>query len=135
MFRFLLAGDSGAFSYAGQLGVHVRPLNDAPAPGSPNGSEFLFGGSAGRKFPLSTSWAVIAGPEIFGETALNSFFSSQQTGLEGLITGRFESTGPGRQLRIKVGLGHGLVQHFGSPEWRVLAAVELFGQRPGRASK
>src|ERR1700682_4786991 len=48
MFRFLAAGDSGAFTYAGQLGVHVRPLNDAPVPGSPNGNEFLFGVSGGR---------------------------------------------------------------------------------------
>jgi len=132
MFRFLVAGDSGALSYAGQLGVHVRPLNDAPAPGSPNGSEFLFGGSAGGKFPLSRSWAVIAGPEIFGETAFNSLFSSQQTGVEGLITGRFESTGHGRNVRIKLGIGHGIVQHFAAPEWRVLAGVELFGQRPGK---
>jgi hypothetical protein len=37
MFRFLAAGDAGAFRYAGQLGVHVRTLNDSPVPGSPKG--------------------------------------------------------------------------------------------------
>lgn len=49
MFRFLAAGDAGAYTYAGQLGVHVRPLNDAPVPGSPNGSEFLYGISGGAQ--------------------------------------------------------------------------------------
>ena len=33
MFRFLAAGDAGAFRYAGQLGIHVRSLNEAPVPG------------------------------------------------------------------------------------------------------
>ena len=92
MFRFLAAGDAGAFTYAGQLGVHVRPLNDAPVPGSPNGSEFLYGISGGRRFAGPTGWAVIAGPEIFGETAFHSFFSGE-TGTEALLTGRLEQTG------------------------------------------
>jgi len=131
MFRFLAAGDAGAFSYAGQIGVHLRPLNDAPAPGSPEGNEFLFGGSAGRRFSVRSGWTIIVGPEIYGETAFGSFFSLHQTGIEGLMTGRFERTGPGPHLRFKMGIGHGLVQHFGAPEWRVLAGVELFGQRPG----
>ena len=134
MFRFLAAGDAGAFSYAGQLGVHIRPLNDAPAPGSPNGNEFLFGGSAGRRFSAGSGWAIVAGPEIYGETAFGSFSSSQQTGLDGLMTGRFERTGHGPNLWIKMGIGHGLVQHFGAPEWRVLVGVELFGQRPAHGN-
>jgi hypothetical protein len=29
-----------------------------------------------------------------------------------------------------LGVGHGLVQNFGAPEWRVLVGVELVGQRP-----
>lgn len=87
MFRFLAAGDSGSFSYAGQVGIHLRPLNDAPAPGSPNGDEFLFGGSAGRRFSIRSGWTVMVGPEIFGESAFNSFFEAQRTGVEGLMTG------------------------------------------------
>jgi len=128
MFRFLAAGDAGAFKYAGQLGVHVRPLNDAPVPGSPNGSEFLYGLSGGRKFAGPTGWAVVAGPEIFGETAFRSFFSGE-TGTEALLTGRFEQTGPGRNLRIKMGVGHALVQNFGAAQWRIVFAVELFGHK------
>lgn len=128
MFRFLAAGDAGAFTYAGQLGVHVRPLNDAPAPGSPNGNEFLYGISGGRKFAGQNGWAVIAGPEIFGETAFHQFFSGE-TGTEALLTGRLEQTGTERNLRIKLGVGHALVQNFGAAQWRVVFGVELFGHK------
>lgn len=128
MFRFLAAGDAGAFTYAGQLGVHVRPLNDAPVPGSPNGSEFLYGISGGRKFTGPSGWAVIAGPEIFGETAFHSFFSGE-TGTEALLTGRLEQTGTERNLRIKLGVGHALVQNFGAAQWRIVFGVELFGHK------
>ena len=128
MFRFLAAGDAGALSYAGQLGVHIRPLNDAPAPGSPNGNEFLYGISGGRRFALSSNWTAIAGPEIYGETAFNSFFSGE-TGTEALLTGRFDKTGTGRNLRLKVGLGHALVQNFGAAQWRVVFGVEVFGHK------
>jgi hypothetical protein len=128
MFRLLAAGDIGAFRYAGQIGVHVRPLNDAPTPGSPNGSEFLYGISGGRRFAGPSGWAVIAGPEIFGETAFRSFFSGE-TGTEALLTGRLEQTGPERNLRIKLGVGHSLVQNFGAAQWRIVFAVELFGHK------
>jgi hypothetical protein len=128
MFRFLAAGDAGAFTYAGQLGVHVRPLNDAPVPGSPNGSEFLYGISGGRKFAGPSGWAVVAGPEIFGETAFRSFFSGE-TGTEALLTGRLEQNGTGRNLRIKLGVGHALVQNFGAAQWRIVFGVELFGHK------
>jgi hypothetical protein len=128
MFRFLAAGDARGFAYAGQIGVHIRPLDDFPAPGSPVGNELLFGIAAGRKIDLGSQWKVIVGPEIFGETAFHSF-PGGPTGAEGLLTARFERTGAGRNLRIKLGLGHGIVESFGAPEWRVLVAIETFGQR------
>ena len=108
--------------------MHVRPLNDAPVPGSPNGSEFLYGISAGRRFAGPSGWAVIAGPEIFGETAFRSFFSGE-TGTEALLTGRLEQTGTERNLRIKLGVGHALVQNFGAAQWRIVFGVELFGHK------
>jgi hypothetical protein len=128
MFRFLAAGDAGKFRYAGQLGVHVRTLNDAPVPGSPNGSEFLYGISGGRRFAEPNGWAVVAGPEIFGETAFRTFFGGE-TGTEALLTGRFEHTGTGRNLRIKLGVGHALVQNFGPAQWRIVFGVEIFGHK------
>ncbi|MGO9939017.1 MAG: hypothetical protein ACLPH3_15215 [Terracidiphilus sp.] len=128
MIRFLAAGDAGSFTYAGQLGVHVRPLNYAPVPGSPNGSEFLYGISGGRRVLGPSGWAVIAGPEIFGETAFHQFFSGE-TGTEALLTGRLEHSGTGRSLRIKLGVGHALVQNFGAAQWRIVFGVELFGHK------
>jgi len=66
------------------------------------------------------------GPEFYGQTAVRSNFSGQ-TGFEGLLTGRLERTGDRPHLRFKLGIGHGFVQHFGAPEWRILVGVELFG--------
>jgi hypothetical protein len=131
MFRLLPAGDVGLFSYAGQFGVHIRPTEGLLLPGSPNGNELLFGVGAGRKFSVRSEWALVVGPEFFGETVVHSS-SNGQTGFEGLLTGRLERTGDRAHLRFRMGIGHGIVQHFGAPEWRILAGVELIGKRPGR---
>ncbi len=128
MFRFLAAGDVGRFLYAGQFGLHLRPVEGALPPGGPNGNELLFGASLGRRFAVGKDWDAVAGPEFFGETVVHSNYSGQ-TGFEGLLTGRLERTGDKPHLRFKVGIGHGLVQNFGAPEWRVLIGVELVGQR------
>jgi len=126
MFRFLAAGDAGAITYAGQLGIQVRPLNEAPVPDSPNGNEFLYGISGGRRFAAPNGWRFVAGPEIFGEKAFSA--SSRGTaGTEALLTGRFEHVGTERNLRMKLGIGHALVQDFGAAQWRVVFGVELFG--------
>jgi hypothetical protein len=129
MGRLLFAGDVGRFAYAGQLGVHIRPLDDAPAPGSPQGSEMLFGVAAGAKLPVGAAGKelVVIGPEIYGETAFHSFLSTTATGLEALMSGRVEGTGEdGPQLRFKLGAGGGLNPHFGAPEWRAVFAIEVF---------
>ena len=128
MLRFLAAADADKFSYASQIGVHLRSLND-PAPGSPKGNELLFGVSGGRRFKAGTGWNVIAGPEVFGETAMSSF-SRLTTSAEALITGRLEQSEGVKRFRMKMGIGHGLVQHFGAPEWRMVFGVEVFGQYP-----
>jgi hypothetical protein len=72
------------------------------------------------------SWAVIAGPDIFGETVFHQFFSGE-TGTEALLTGRLEHSGTGRNLRMKLGVGHALVQNFGAAQWRIVFGVELVG--------
>ena len=126
MFRFLAAGDRGSVSYAGQVGLHVRTLDDSPVPESPNGNEFLFGASIGRRFSLQKGWKGMVGTEIYGETAFHSFLDKQRTGVEGLVTARLEKAGS--PLRFKLGTGHGVVQHFGAPEWRILFGMEFLGQ-------
>jgi hypothetical protein len=132
MFRVLPAGDIGRFSYAGQLGLHIRPAEGLVLPGSPNGNELLFGVSAGRRFSVRSGWALVVGPEFFGETAVHSN-SAGQTGFEDLLTTWLERTGDRPHLRLRIGIGHGIVEHFGAPEWRILAGAELFGQRPDRS--
>lgn len=127
--RVLFAGNIGGFMYAGQLGAHLRLLHDAPVPGSPNGSEMLFGFAAGPRIPISPKSAFVIGPEVFGETAFRSFFASKYTGLEALLTGRYEGTEEtGSQLRLKLGAGGGIHPQFGAPEWRVVFSVEMFGR-------
>jgi hypothetical protein len=131
MGRVLFAGDVGALSYAGQLGVHIRPLDDGSTPGSPQGSELLFGAAAGARVATAAArtMSLVVGPEVFGATAFRSFFGSDTTAVEGLLTGRVEGTGEtGPQLRVKLGIGGGIDAHFGAPEWRAVVAVEVFGR-------
>jgi hypothetical protein len=126
MLRLLFAGDGGLFSYAGQLGVHLRPLDNYPVPGSPEGSELLFGLAAGVRLPVG-SLAFVVGPEVYGATAFRTFFASNSTALEGLLTLRLEGTGAEwAQLRFKLGAGGGLNPQFGAPQWRLVLAIELF---------
>jgi hypothetical protein len=129
MVRALLAGDVEHFAYAGQLGVHIRPLDDSPTPGSPRGSELLFGAAGGAKLPVGrgADWAVVVGPEIYGATAFRSFFAANGTALEGLLSGRLEGTRVNSvQMRFKLGVGAGIDQHFGAPEWRLVLGIEMF---------
>ena len=130
MLRILFAGDVGSrLTYAGQLGIHVRPLDDSPAPGSPQGSELLFGLAGGPKIALdrSSKTIVVVGPELYGETAFSSFMGTTTTGLEGLLTGRVEGTADdGVQFRVKLGAGGGIDPNFGAPEWRMVFGLEVF---------
>lgn len=134
MLRMLFAGDAGLLEYAGQLGVHIRPLDDGATPGSPQGSELLFGLAAGPKIDVGTakSMALVVGPELFGETALRSIFGSA-TGVEALLTGRLEGTADdGGQIRVKLGIGGGLDARFGTPEWRAVVGIEVFDHHTDR---
>ena len=134
MLRALFAGDVGSFAYAGQLGVHVRPLDDSPAPGSPQGSELLFGIAGGLRQPLGGDGAaaLVIGPEVYGETAFKSFFGSTGTGIEALLTTRVEGTrDDGAQVRVKLGTGGGLSPQLGAPEWRIVVGIEVFDHSSG----
>ena len=128
MGRVLVAGDVGLLTYAGHVGVHVRPLDDSPVAGSPRGSEMIFGAAAGPRILVGPGkTALVVGPEIYGATAFRSFFSSKGTALEGLLSGRLEGTADdGPQLRVKLGTGVGVNHHFGAPEWRLVFVIELF---------
>lgn len=131
MVRVLFAGDVGLFTYAGQIGFNLRSVDDAPTPGSPQGSEALFGGAGGVRVSLSPAWneSLVVGPEVYGETAVRSLFGENTTGAEALLSGRVESTAErGAKLRFKLGIGAGLDARFGAPEWRTVIGIELFDQ-------
>ena len=128
MGRLLFAGDEGIFAYAGQARVHIRPLNDYPIPGSPQGNEFLFGIAGGVKIPVGPATQLVVGPEIYGASALRSFMQAAETDKEWLISTRLEGTGnSGRQARVKLGVGGGINPQFGAPKLRVVLAIEFFG--------
>lgn len=128
MGRLLFAGDEGIFTYAGQAGLHIRPLNDYPIPGNPQGNEFLFGIAGGVKIPVGSAKRLVVGPEIYGATAIRSFMQPATTDKEWLISTRLESMGNnGRQARVKLGVGGGINPQFGAPKLRVVLAVEFFG--------
>jgi len=76
--------------------------------------------------------AVIVGPEVFGATAFRSFFDSNSTALEGLLSARLEGIGAnGAQLRVKLGAGAGINQQFGAPQWRIVCGIEVFNHNHG----
>jgi hypothetical protein len=131
MGRVLFAGDVGILTYAAQLGVHIRPL-DSETPGGPQGTEGLFGVAGGLRLGVDRTGrtAVVIGPEIYGESALRSFLSPAATGLEGLLSARVEGTdSDGPQVRVKLGVGAGINDHFGAPEWRLVFGIELFDHK------
>jgi hypothetical protein len=126
--RLLFAGDLGWFTYAGNAGVHIRPRDDGGVPGAPRGSEFLFGAAGGAKLPIGETYRAVLGPEVYGATAFKGFFKSETTTAEALLSGRIEGRGErGAQLRVKLGAGVGLNSSFGTPAWRVVFQIEVFG--------
>lgn len=131
MIRALFAGDIGWFRYAAQLGVHIRPLDDSAVPGSPRGSELLFGFAAGGSVRLDASgaWIAVVGPELYGATAFRAFFAAASTPFEALVSARVETTHIGHaNVRLKVGLGAALNHQLGAADARVVVGVELFGR-------
>ncbi len=124
--QLLVAGDVGRFCYAAQLGVHLRPLDDAPIVGSPRGSELLAGVAAGMRWPLGRDQALVAGPELFGQSAFAALLGNHSTGLEALLSARFEGAADVvTSLHVKLGVGAGLHPDFGVPEWRAVVSFEL----------
>jgi hypothetical protein len=125
MFRALFAGDAGRFSWAGHLGCHTRKLDEAAIPGSPRGSELQFGLAGGYRIGLGRAGELMLGPELFGATTARGVFGATTTGVEGLMTGRWEQAGEGSRLRVKLAAGGGLHAEFGAPAWRAIVGIEL----------
>lgn len=126
--RGLMAGDLGAFSYAGYLGLHARPLNEGQIAGVPRGSELVFGLGAGSHFGIDRASCLtgFVGPELFAATALRDLFEEDTTAAELLWTAQLRRTSSdGSRTVVKIGWGNGISSHFGAPDWRAIVAVEV----------
>jgi len=119
--RLLAAGDIGPFAYALKLGVQYRAL-DSNFANSPIGTEFLVGGAAGIQV---ADKKLLIGPEVYGSTVLtnDASFKKLTSPLELLFGARFTFAD---DFRIGAGVGPGLTRGIGTPELRVVGALEWF---------
>ena len=86
----------------------------------------------------SSAWqlatALLRRPEIWGASALSPSLSGDTTSLDALLGARLEGTADdGLQLRVKIGVGAGVLSHLGTPEWRALLGVEVWNHRRKQA--
>ncbi len=126
--RVLLAGDVRWFSWAANVGVHLRPLDDGSTPNTPRGSELLGGFALGARLPVA-GHELLVGPEVSAVTALKAAVAPDATGLEVLLGARWEQTVTAQLAwRLKLAGGVGAHAAFGVPEWRVVLGVELLGR-------
>jgi hypothetical protein len=83
---------------------------------------------------LSTAIAVsgrvtLGGFEARPRPTFRSLLGSTTTGVEAMLTGRFEHQNHNGSLtRFKLGVGEGLHSEFGTSEWRCVFAMELVGR-------
>lgn len=77
--------------------------------------------------------AVVVGPEVHGQTPMKSAWTQGYAGIEALLAARLEGNRQdGSNVRYRVALGYGLRPEFGTPEWRAVLGVEIFGQSAGQ---
>ncbi len=134
--RAQFAGNWGLLNHAAYLGVHIRPRDDSvqlssPSLGGPRGSEFVFGFAAAPEFVLGSSGLhrLRVGPEVFGESAFKSAFGKSTTALEALLSANYTHTNRANGVvRLKLGVGRGLVSDFGAPTWRTVVGLEITGR-------
>jgi outer membrane protein OmpA-like peptidoglycan-associated protein len=123
--RVQVAGDVDWFSYAANVGFNYR--NDTSTfGGTPLGSEFVFGASAGAHL---FDRKLLFGPEIYGSTVVTngSAFAKTNTPLELLIGGHYLIAD---SWRVGLGVAPGLTRGLGEPAVRYLASVEWAPQPP-----
>jgi hypothetical protein len=126
--RVSVAGDDGAFAWAGRLGVQFRPSDDCACNLAP-GTE-VDGALAGGWRPRP-EWLL--GSEVIWSHALGSGASTLRTGtpLEAMIEAHYAAT---PTWTFNLGLGHGLTNGAGTPGFRMIAGAQYafseLGRRP-----
>ena len=116
--RLQVAGERGAFAWAGRFGVQFRPSDGCQCNLAP-GTE-LDGALAGGWRPRA-AWLV--GPEVIWSHAVGSGASALRSGtpLELLVGGHYAAT---PTWTFNVGLGHGLTNGAGTPAFRMLVGAQ-----------
>jgi outer membrane protein OmpA-like peptidoglycan-associated protein len=116
--RAMIAGDVGAFAYAGQLGLlfrgHGERFADAPV-----GTEMTFSASGGVRL---LDKRLLVGPELFGSTVLagGGAFARRTTPFEAIL-GAHYAIG---DVRFGAGGGLGLTRGLGAPLARWMLSFE-----------
>jgi OmpA-OmpF porin, OOP family len=128
--RFELAGDVGALTYAGRLGVNLRPRNEDYL-NYPFGSQLTFGAAAGVRI---LDKKLVVGPELYGSTVISDggdgFMKRRVTPVDLLMGGHYA---PVDAWKFGLGAGPGLTRGWGSPDYRIVASIE-FSPEPGAAA-
>jgi len=106
--RVAVAGDVGPITYAAHVGFELRTATDV-LPGYPTGSEIQLGGAVGLR---TASRHLVVGPELYASTVVTSFFSKQETPVEGLLGVHYSFADA---WRVGGGVGTGLTRGFGEP--------------------
>jgi outer membrane protein OmpA-like peptidoglycan-associated protein len=116
--RAMLAGDIGIFTYAARLGFNYRAL-DQKVNGSPVGSEMIGSVAAGVRV---ADKKLTVGPELFASSVVGDggFFREFSTPVEALLGAHYRIG----SINVGGGLGTGLTNGYGAPQFRGLALVE-----------
>jgi OmpA-OmpF porin, OOP family len=118
--RLMLAGDIGAFTYAGQTGLLFRARDEAFEQ-SPLGSEVTLAVAAGARLLEGN---LVVGPELATSTVVtesDAVFARTTTPLE-VIAGAHYTID--KSWRVGAGIGPGLTRGLGTPQFRALASIE-----------
>jgi hypothetical protein len=110
--RVLASGEAGAFVWAAQLGVLLRPSAE-------------LGGSLGAGVRIAK--ALVVGPELVVSTVVDDALGKRATPAEAILGAHWLVDGT---ARIGLGLGGGLTEGVGAPAWRAIFGVEWAPEIP-----
>jgi hypothetical protein len=127
--RLQVAGDAGAFAWAGRFGLQVRPSDSCQCNLTP-GTE-VDGALAGGWRPRP-EWLL--GSELIWSHAVGNGAGVLHSGtpLELLVEAHYAAT---PTWTFNVGLGHGLTDGAGTPALRVIAGAQYAFRAPGSRSR
>ena len=110
--RAMLAGELGAFVWAAQLGVFARER-----------SEMTASVAAGVRIDRT----IVVGPELFASTTFDDAFAKTTTPVEALLGAHWLIDGT---ARLGAGVGTGLTDGLGAPQWRAILSLEWSPEIP-----